>query len=161
MLRTYLHMVPVLLRARLGRSHNIGRLHQRVRLSQIDLNQHMNQARYADVMELGRAEWLVRSGAWQQWRAAGVNPVVANQRLEYRRELKPLQRYLIDTRALAVEGRLLHVQSHLIVGDRVHALGDVRLIFLGPAGVLSADEVQPLCDGLLAPPLAVTDWRVT
>lgn len=161
MLRTYLRMAPVLLRGRLASRTNVSEVPRRVAWHQIDLNRHMNQACYASELEVGRAHWLVRSGAWARWRAAGLNPVVANQRIEYRRELRPFQAYRIETRALALEGRLLHLQGHLLVGDRVHARGDVRLLFIGPDGVAPADTLGPHVDGLLAPPLAVVDWRVT
>ena len=86
--------------------------------------------------------------------------MVAEQRIVYRRELRAGTRYVIDTRATAVDGRLLCLEGLMIVGDRVHARNDVKLIFIGPRGVLSADELAPQCEGLLAPPLAVEDWRV-
>jgi len=164
MLTVYLRMFPVLLRARLAAaaapSPVISRVRQRVHLDQIDANVHMNQARYADAFEAGRADWLVRSGAWSAWRAQGINPVVANQRIDYRRELRPWQRFVIDTRPLAVEGRLLHIQGHLLVGDTVHARNDLRLIFVGPHGVLAPGEVEALCRPVLTEPLTVKDWKV-
>jgi len=164
MLSVYLRMFPVLLRARLRAARAptpvVSQVRQRVRLDQIDANVHMNQARYADAFELGRAHWMVRSGAWAAWRAQGINPVVANQRIEYRRELRPWQRYLIDTRPLGVEGRLLHLQGHMLVGDRVHARNDLRLIFVGPQGVLAPAEVEALCTPVLTEALTVEDWTV-
>lgn len=161
MLRTYLRMAPVLVRGRLAPRTNVSEVARRVALHQVDLNRHMNQACYASELEVGRAHWMVRSGGWARWRAVGANPVVANQRIEYRRELRPFQRFVVHTRALGVEGRLLHLQGHLLVDDRVHAVGDVRVLFIGPDGVLAPDAVPPLVDGLLAPPLAVDAWRVT
>jgi acyl-CoA thioesterase FadM len=161
MIGTYLRMVPVVFSARLQPRDNVSQLPQRVRWREIDINRHMNQARYADALERGRAHWLVRSGAWDRFRQAGINPVVANQRIEYRRELAPRRRYLIDTRAVALEDRLLHLEQLIVVGDRVHTRGDVRLIFVGPGGVQSHDVLQPLLDGLLAPSRPVADWRVT
>ena len=70
------------------------------------------------------------------------------------------QRFTVDTRAVAVEGRLLRFAQHLLVGDRVHTLDEVRLLFVGPQGVVGADRVAGLCEGLLAEPLPVEDWRV-
>lgn len=152
--------VPVLARAAVARRRAFSDLGFRVSPAQIDLNLHMNQAVYAQVMELGRADWLLRSGAWSLLRAAGVNPVVADQRIVYRRELRALQRYRLDTRAVGVEGRLLHLVGTLIVGDRVHTTNDTHLILVGKDGVWSADRVAEVCGPLLAPPLPVVDWRV-
>jgi len=165
MFTVYLRMLPVVLRARLRATSTpspiVSRVRSRVRLDQIDANVHMNQARYADVFELGRADWMVRSGCWGTWRRQGINPVVANQRIEYRRELRPWQRFTIDTRPLAVEGRLLHLQSHLLVGRKVHALGDIRILFIGPDGVLAPAEVAPLGASVLTEALSVDNWTVT
>ena len=58
------------------------------------------------------------------------------------------------------EGRLLVVECHLLVGDRVHARDDAKLLFIGPDGVLSAGAVASRCARLLTAPLAVEAWRV-
>lgn len=132
----------------------------RVRLADVDLNRHMNQAAYPAVCEMARVSWLFRSGAWPAWEAAGLNPVVARQELVYRRELKPLQAFTIDSRAVGAEGRLLLVDHTILVGDRVHALNHVRLLFVGPEGVLGEEEVRELAAPLRMPPLRVEGWRV-
>ena len=135
-------------------------IRRRVGLHEIDTNRHMNQAVYAQVFELGRVDWFVRSGAWQLFSSQGVHPVVAEQRIVYRRELAPFARYAIDSRAVGVTGRLLDVQSTLVVGDRVHAQCDVKLIFIGKDGVLSPEAAAELGIGLLTEAMVVRDWRV-
>lgn len=154
--------LPLAVRASLSRDGRlVSRITRRVTLAEIDLNGHMNQASYAQVLELGRVDWFIRSGAWSAFRRQDVGAVVAEQRIVYRRELKPAQRYAIDTRAVRMEGRLLAFESLLLVGDRVHAKGEAKLIFIGQDGVLSADDARPLCEGYLVEPLSVEDWRVT
>lgn len=151
---------PPLLRAALHRDGSlISRIERRVRLREIDPNLHMNQAVYAEVMELGRADWAIRSRAFSRWRAEGVKPVVAEQRIVYRHELRLRARYTIETRALAVEGRLLHMRTLLLRGDQVHASNDAKILFIGERGVLAAPETEALCEGFLVAPLVVEDWR--
>ncbi|NVB40888.1 acyl-CoA thioesterase [Pseudenhygromyxa sp. WMMC2535] len=153
--------IPALVRARLGRDGRlVSHVEGRVGLAQLDLNLHMNQAVYPQLVELGRVDWLVRSGAWAHWRAQSLNAVVADQRLVYRRELKLGQRYAIDTRCVGMDGRLLHMSSLILVGDRVHTRCEVKLIFIGPGGVLSAEEAADSCEGFLSPPAVVEDWRL-
>lgn len=161
MLRMYARLVPVVLRARWGtESGLVSRLPQRVHLDYVDWNWHMNQSRYAEVMELGRGHWMVQSGSWAAWRAQGGNPVVANQAIVYRRELKPWQRFVVDTRAIGVDERMLHLQGHILVGDKVHAVSDVRILFVGKHGVLPAEEVEAMCADRLHPALPVENWAV-
>ena len=162
--------LPTLVSAALSPAHRgdgppISRIHRRVRPSEIDLNRHMNQAVYLQVMELGRTDWLLRSGAWRAWRASRITPIVAEQRIVYRRELRPFQAYTIETRAVAVEGRLLVVSHGVLGGDggtgaTVHAVNDVKLIFVGHDGVLGAEWAEEHTRSLMAKPLAVVDWRV-
>lgn len=122
---------------------------------------HMNQASYAKVAELGRTDWVLRSGLLPRLWKARSKPVVAEQRLVYRRELKPGQRYLIDTRATGFDGRLLQVDSVLRVEDRVHAVVYAKLITIGPDGVLSADAAQVLASAFVTDALRFENWRVT
>lgn len=150
----------VLARALASSRAPVSRRRMWVRLSDVDTNLHMNQAAYARVAELGRVDWLVRSGALRRWRAEGCNPVVAEQRIVYRRELAPFQRFDLDTRAVAIEGRLLCVTHHLLVGDRVHTAIELKLLLVGRDGVLSAERVEAACRDLLVPALVVKDWVV-
>lgn len=154
-------MLPVALRARVRpHSSTVSVIHRRVTLSEIDTNLHMNQAVYAEVFELGRVDWMVGTGAWMQWRGAGANPMVARQTITYRRELKPLQRYRIETRAVGTDGRMVQMQGVLAVGDRVHALGEQRLLLVGEDGVLGAEQVEALVASRLVPPLEIQDWKL-
>jgi acyl-CoA thioesterase FadM len=131
-----------------------------VRLSEIDINGHMNQAAYAQVLELGRMDWVIRSGAWAEFRRREIGAAVAEQRIVYRRELRPRQRYAIDTRAVRMDGRLLVFDALMTVGDRVHARSEAKLIFIGRDGVLSADEAAALGAPYLVEPATVEDWRL-
>jgi len=161
-IRYVLRTAPVVARALLSRrpSH-ISRIERTVALAEIDTNRHMNQAVYAQVLELGRADLIIRSGALTRWRRAGIRPVVASQHIVYRRELKRGTRYAVETRCVAMRGRLLVMQNHVLVGDRVHAKADVEVIFIGgDGGVLGPDAAASACDGLLVDPLEVRDWQV-
>ena len=152
--------LPAYLRARTSARSHVSRLNLRVWPSQIDINLHMNQAVYPQVMEAGRLDLVVRSGALEAWRASKTNAVVAHQHITYRRELRLGTRFLLDSRLVGIEGRLLLVDGHFLVGDRVHALGRVGLLSVGPDGVLSAEKVAEMAAPYLVEPLRIEDWRV-
>lgn len=154
-------MLPLVVRASLSRERTlVSRLRRRVHFSEIDFNMHMNQASYATVAEFGRTDWVFRSGLLRRLWQTRCKPVVAEQRLVYRRELKPGQRYDIDTRATGFDGRLLQVDSVLRVEDRVHAVVYAKLITIGPRGVLSTDAARELASAFVTDPLRIEDWRV-
>ena len=153
-------MLPFALRASLAKKGLVSRVHRRVRLTECDFNLHMNQAAYAHVAELARMDWFMRAGLLTRVIRAGVKPVVAEQRLVYRRELKPGQRYAIDTRATAIDGRLLDIQAHVLVADRVHTAIYGKLIMIGPDGVLGPEDAEELLAEFVTEPLVIRDWRV-
>ena len=152
--------LPSFVLAGLGPRGLVSRVRRRVRLSETDFNMHMNQAAYAQVAEYGRNDWVLRSGLVRAFWRVRTKPVMAEQRIVYRRELKPGQRYTLDTRATGIEGRLLKVDAHLIVDDRVHAAVYAKLISIGPDGVLSPEAADALLSPFVTDPLPVEDWRV-
>lgn len=162
MIGSLLRTLPVVVRARLARDRSlVSRLQRRVPLRHVDVNHHMNQAAYAEVFEAGRLDWVLRTRAWDAWRRVGVHPLVAEQRLVYRRELKPWARFEVDTRAVGIDGRLLTFESYAHARGRVHALGEAKIIFVGPDGVLAPEEVPPLVSAWVTAPLGVEDWHLT
>lgn len=154
-------LAPIVVRAKLKEDGAlVSRIHQRVRPSEIDINLHMNQAVYPRIFELGRTDWFIRSGMWEQWRGMGFNPMVAQQTLTYRRELKPLRRYSVDTRVVGIDGRFLQMESWILVGDRAHTRAEVRVLFVGPEGVLSPEQIERIGRPTVVEPLEVVDWTV-
>lgn len=161
MLFSALRVFPAALVAKLRPAcEPVCRTRHRVRLADVDFNWHMNQAAYPQVAELARVQWLFSTRAWPEWRAQDVYAVLAGQDITYRRELKPLAAFEVDTRAVGMDGRLLTVESHFVSGSTVHAKLSVRLIFIGPDGVMKAEAVAPLVEALIVAPLAVEDWKV-
>jgi len=161
MLAYLVRTLPYALRAQFaGGGGLVSKVSPRVSPRQVDINLHMNQAAYAEAAELGRTDLLLRSGAWWDWRKQGVNPMVARQEITYRREIKPLRKYTIDTRLIGMEGHLAHLQSWMYRGDRIHTRVDVRLIFVGPQGIVRAKQVQTLLTPYLTQPLTVEGWRL-
>ncbi len=165
MLATYLPILPIGLKALpAGRGEPrpyVSQVVQRVRLSELDLNRHMNQAVYAAVFERARVDWVIRSRAWKIFRDSGVNPVVGEQRIVYRRELGPMQRYTVDTRVIGTEGRLVRFEQYIVVGDRIHSQCEAGLLPVGPDGVLSPEAVADLAAPLVSTErLPVENWHV-
>lgn len=160
MLRHAASMLPFFVRGGLGRRALVSCVHRRVRWVECDFNLHMNQASYARVAEMGRSDWLLRCGlAKDLWRAR-TNPIMAEQRIVYRRELRPAQRYALDTRATGLEGRTLLLQSHLLVGEAVHTAVYAKLLMVGPGGVMTPDAVTELVSHVVTDRLPIEGWRI-
>lgn len=78
-------------------------LERRVGLLELDLNLHMNHARYLGVVEQALLEGLMRSGFLATLLGQGAVPMVGGTLISYRRELRPLQAYGVQLRYLGAD----------------------------------------------------------
>ncbi len=70
-----------------------------VRPTEVDVNGHVNNAKYVDCMEWGREEWYERQGLpYARLFALGAVTVTANLNLNFRRECRQGEFLVITTR---------------------------------------------------------------
>lgn len=91
----------------------------RVLLNDLDISRHMNNGRYLAIMDLGRVDLLLRSGlGGPVWRN-GWTPVANAVMIRFRRELRPLRRYRLETRIVGwTEEHVLMAQTFVIAQGR-------------------------------------------
>lgn len=153
-------LVTTGLRAWLGSRSSPSRFSHRVWPRYIDLNRHMNQAAYPEVMELARWDWIIRSGILAELVRARVSAVVASQSIVYRRELRPLQRFVVDTRVVGMRHRAIQLEQVFLVGTRVHTKATVELLPLSGGRVVAPERTQELLGTRVQPSLPIEDWCV-
>ena len=90
---------------------DISLLPQRVWPDELDINVHMNNAKYLAVMDLGRTDWIVRTKARRLMTVEKMSPVVGGVIVRYRRSLKLFQRYDLKTRLLGWDERWLYIEQ--------------------------------------------------
>lgn len=76
------------------------RVRMRVRLTDCDLNLHVNNGRYLSLMDIGRIDLVARAGAMRVFRRQRWNPVAAGATIRFRRELRLGARYDLVTRCV-------------------------------------------------------------
>ena len=70
-----------------------------VRPTEIDVNGHVNNAKFVEYLEWGREEWYERNGLpYDRLQAMGAATVMVNVNLNYRRECRQGDRLTIVTR---------------------------------------------------------------
>ena len=67
----------------------------------LDLSLHMNNGRYWTIMDLGRADMLVRSGLWRPLWRHGWTPVLSAGKIRFRRELRLFRAFRLESRIVA------------------------------------------------------------
>lgn len=88
-------------RPSLTQSDEISRLSFRVWPTDLDLSLHMNNGRYLTIMDIGRLDFMVRTGLWRPLLKNGWTPIASGIAIRFRRELRLFDRFELETRLLA------------------------------------------------------------
>jgi acyl-CoA thioesterase FadM len=105
------------------------RISLRVMPGDIDANLHVNNGRYLALADLGRITWFLRTGVLARARRYRALPVIADAFAKFRRELKLLQLFTLETRLLGWERRCIFLEHRFIVDGHVSGLVGVRCVF--------------------------------
>ncbi len=103
---------------------------------------HMNNGRYFTITDLARIEMLVRAGLWQAMRARGQIPLMAGETIQFRRPLKPFQRYEIRTRPLGWDDKFFYIEHRFQREDELYALVLVKVRVVGKSRSSPADTLR-------------------
>ncbi len=133
LLRTLFLMIACRFRSRLGHD-DVGRLRRRVLPNDLDILGHMNNGVYFSVMDLGRLDLGLRSGAWQAFSKRGWYPVAASETMSFRRSLQPWQRYTLESRVIGYDEKAMYTQQRFVVKGEIFAEGIVRARFVRKSG---------------------------
>jgi acyl-CoA thioesterase FadM len=124
----------------------------RVWPSDLDLFGHLTNSRYFALMDLGRTDFIARSGILGDLRCRGWYPVVVEESMQFRRSLNPFQSFKLKTQITGYDERHILMRQTFLLDDQVAALGVVRARFLGKNGQrVSPQQVLELASVSEAP----------
>lgn len=104
-------------RSRLTAPLAVSRLNFRVLPNDIDSNLHMTNGRYWTIFDLGRLDLVFRMGLGRvAWRSKWA-PIVSGGSIQFRRELKPFQRFVLETRLAGWVGTRIIMEQRVLIGD--------------------------------------------
>jgi len=138
----------------------VGVLKLRVRPTDADILNHMNNGVYLSVMDFGRFDLMIRSGMWDTMRGRGWYPVGANVTISYRKSLPTWTRYELHTRLVGADEKALFVEQRFVVDGEIYARGVFRGVFLEKgAGVVTVARLGEAA-GVDFSTLETPDWLV-
>lgn len=138
-LRLLLYLIRYPWRTPLASAADAGQLTFRVAPLDLDLSLHMNNGRYLTLMDLGRIDFMVRSGLWRAIRRHGWTPIASSIVIRYRRELKPFARFRLETRLISWAEASVVMEQTFILLSGPHA-GQVAARALFKGGIYSRSE---------------------
>jgi acyl-CoA thioesterase FadM len=135
-----LHLIAAsFLRPRLDPARDVSRLTFRVWPHDLDTSLHMNNGRYWTIMDLGRADLMLRSGLWRAVLRHRWTPVVSAGKIRFRRELKAFRPFRLETRIVAwAEGWF--VMEHRMIATARDGSDVLSAIALVRAGLYDRRE---------------------
>ncbi|NRR29477.1 thioesterase family protein [Oxalobacteraceae bacterium] len=103
----------------------------------LDFNGHVNNGRYLTLADVARMDFVLRTGMASIAFGLKARPIVGDAMAKFRRDLKPFQRYTIETRMLGWDEKWAFVEHRFVRGGRVLGVVLMRGLFLAPSGPLA------------------------
>jgi acyl-CoA thioesterase FadM len=129
----------------------------RVWPNDLDINLHMNNARYLGVMDIGRFDLAIRCGlARLVWRRK-LKPVVASAMVRFRRSLAPFERFTLRSRIVGWDEKWIFIEHNIERGGEMYCQAIVKALFLTRSGAVPTRELLDAV-GARVPASELPDW---
>ena len=133
-------LIAALFRPRLD-FHQESRLAFRVWPHDLDINIHMNNARYVALMDLGRLDLILRCGVWRPMLKCRWQAVIGGSLIRYRRPLGPFQSFSLTSRLLSWDDKWIYIEHRIEAGAAMACHAIVRAAFVEAGKVVSPHRV--------------------
>lgn len=128
----------------------------RVHLWDIDANLHMNNVKYLKYLERGRVEHMIATPWMNETFDKGLRALIANTEISYVRELKPFQRFNVETRISSWDDKYVYFEQLFTYKRTVFTAAVIRMAIVNVRTGKRESPVQVMQDtfgGLQAPSL--------
>ena len=155
-IRQHLHPLPPL--SVLGEDQ----LQMRVLPNDIDINFHLNNARYLNLMDYARTHLLARTRLLEHIIHARWQPLVGAVWITYRRSLPLFASFNLSTRMVCWDDRWFYIEQTFTARKGLAAVGWVKGVLRNSRGIVDPQSViEGVSPGLLSPPMpeSIADWN--
>ncbi len=113
--RFFWHLIASFFRSTLASVLDTTTLRFHVLPNDLDLNMHMNNGRYLTIMDIGRTDFVVRTGIFKKVIRAGQIPVIASGNIRYRVQLEPFRAYDLQTRIVCWDEKWAYMEQRFVI----------------------------------------------
>lgn len=100
----------------------------------LDINRHVTNGRYFTLADIGRMDYVLRSGAFRVALRHRALPIVGDVWGKFRRELRLFERFEVHTRMLGWDAKWVFVEHRFVKDERVVGIVIMRGLFRGRHG---------------------------
>lgn len=120
----------------------------------LDFNRHVTNGRYFTMADVGRMDYVLRSGAIKVALRHKAFPVVGDVWGKFRRELKLFEVFEIHSRMLGWDEKWVFMEHRFVSGGRVAGIVIMRGLFRSATGLIDPQEfIREMGLEPLSPPL--------
>jgi acyl-CoA thioesterase FadM len=137
-------------------------LRLRVWPNDIDLNLHLNNARYLAMMDYGRTHLLARTGLLSHIIRFRLTPLIGAVWITYRRSLPVFVRFTLASRLVCWDERWFYMEQTFTCREGLAAVGWVKAVLRDARGNLAPQQViETIAPGAISPPLpeSIATWN--
>ena len=137
-------------------------IRMRVWPNDIDLNLHMNNARYLSVMDYARTHLLARTGLLQHIVRSRWQPLVGAVWMTYRRSLPLFSAFSIASRLVCWDDRWFYIEQVFTGREGLSAIGWVKGALRDARGSVNPQMVlTQIFPGVVSPPMpgSIATWN--
>lgn len=134
----------------------------RVWPNDIDLNLHLNNARFLSLMDYGRTHLLARSGLLEHILRSRWQPLVGAVWMTYRRSLPVFSRFTLASRLVCWDERWFYLEQTFTGREGLAAVGWVKAVLRDARGNVAPQKViEGVAPGAISPPMpeSIATWN--
>jgi len=138
------------------------RLRMRVLPNDIDLNMHLNNARYLSIMDYARTHLLARTRLLEHIVHSRWMPLVGAVWVTYRRSLPVFSRFELASRLVCWDEKWFYIEQTFTGRDGLAAVGWVKGALRNRQGTVDPQQViEGVAPGAVSPPMpeAIATWN--
>jgi acyl-CoA thioesterase FadM len=126
----------------------------------LDLNRHVTNGRYFTLADVGRMDFVLRSGAYRVALRHRAVPIVGDTWGKFRRELKLFESFEIHTRILGWDDKWSFMEHRFVSKGRVVGVVVMRGLFRSAKGTVAPAELVREMGLAESPEMStwLTDW---
>jgi acyl-CoA thioesterase FadM len=130
-------------------------LNMRVLPTDLDLNFHMNNGRYLTIMDIGRTDFVVRSGLHKLIVKEKLGAVAAAVNITFLKPLGPLSKYQLHSRVIDWDDMWFYIEQQFVQDNMIKTNAIVKVTFLkGNKKLAPIDIISRLPAGKVEKPEA-------
>jgi len=133
-----------------------------VKLSDIDLYLHVNNAKYLRKYEMARWNFGIETGLTAKLLQHKIKFIVCAAELAYIKELKWNQKFEIHTKFAGNDEKYFYWEQKIISNGKLINHGLFKVLFLGKKGVVPSQEIFSLLDLQISSkelPIFISKWK--